>query len=158
MSAQEYQAFIHNGAIPAKATGPPKKGPKYHNVKVYVYADGFICNEKVSNHGQLLRKYDSVKEYDRSNQLRLLERAGKIQNLQEQVPIEVSPAFVDNKGRTHKAIVYKADFTYIEDGLEIVEDVKGYDKKTEKYRCTEAFKIKWKLMQANYPTKTFRLF
>jgi len=163
MSIKEYQSFIKHSAIPSKKTGPPiKKAPKYHNIKVFVYADGFVlyasCKQKVSGHGALLRKYDSVKEYNRSNELRLLERVHKIDALQEQVPFEISPAFVDNTGKKHLAVIYRADFTYIENGQEIVEDVKAKDQKTGKYLCTEAFKLKWKIMQAQYPQKIFRLF
>lgn len=163
MSAQEYQAYVAHNAIPSKKTGPPgKKAPKYHNVKVFVYADGFVlyanCKLQSAAHGELIRKYDSIKEYRRSNELRLLERAHKIESLQEQVPLEVNPEFVDSSGKKHRAVIYRADFTYVENGREVVEDVKGKDKRTGKYLCTEAFKLKWKILQSNYPEKTFRLY
>ena len=82
MSAQEYQKFIRQRSGLPSATGPPSaKKPKYHNVKIYIYEDGFVANQKVTGHGKLLRKYDSTKEYRRSEELRLLERAHKISAL-----------------------------------------------------------------------------
>ena len=104
MSAQEYQKFIRQRSGLPSATGPPSaKKPKYHNVKIYIYEDGFVANQKVTGHGKLLRKYDSTKEYRRSEELRLLERAHKISALSEQVPIEISPPFTDSNGKKHSA-------------------------------------------------------
>lgn len=159
MTAQEYQNFIHQRSGHPSATGPPNaKKPKYHNVKVYIYEDGFIANQKVAGHGKLLRKYDSTKEYRRSEELRLLERAHKISALSEQVPIEISPPFTDSDGKRHSAVTYRADFSYVENGCVVIEDVKGQDKNTGKYLCTEAFKLKWKLLQSKYPDTIFRLY
>ena len=68
MTAQEYQKFIHQGDGLPSATGPPStKKSKYRNVKVYIYEDGFIANRKISGHGKLLRKYDSIKEHCRQS-------------------------------------------------------------------------------------------
>ena len=159
MTAQEYQKFIHQGDGLPSATGPPStKKSKYRNVKVYNYEDGFIANRKISGHGKLLRKYDSIKEHCRSEELHFLERAHKISGLREQVPIEISPPFIDNDGKKHSAVVYRADFSYVENGRVVIEDVKGQDRKTGKYRCTEAFKLKWKLLQSKYPDMVFRLY
>lgn len=46
----------------------------------------------------------------------------------------------------------------MEDGVRVIEDVKAFDKKTQKFRTTETFNIKWKLLQAKYPNYKFRLF
>ena len=47
---------------------------------------------------------------------------------------------------------------YERDGETIVEDVKGQDKKTGKLQMTEAFRLKWKLLQAKYPQYKFELY
>ena len=77
--------------------------------------------------------FDSVKEFHRWGCLRLLERAGKIKNLQRQVKIELIP-----KQDGERACTYIADFVYEEDGKLVAEDVKGY--------MTEVFRLKKKLM------------
>ena len=79
------------------------------------------------------QKFDSVKEYHRWGCLRLLERAGAIKDLKRQVKYELIP-----KQSGERACNYIADFTYIENGELVVEDVKGVR--------TDAYKIKKKLM------------
>ncbi len=75
--------------------------------------------------------FDSVKEYRRWIDLSLLERAGKITNLQCQVPFELIPSQrVDGKV-VERACKYVADFVYEKDGQKIVEDTKGF--KTKDY-------------------------
>ena len=161
LSVQEYNklfagAKTGNAKIPIVAE---KKTPKHHNVKVYVYADGMVSEHKdLPNHGKVVKKYDSKKEYARAGELALLQRAGKIANLQEQVPFLIADAFTDKGGKKHLAVVYRADFTYTENGKEIVEDVKGQEKKTGKHLTTETFRLKWKLLTAKYPDKVFRLY
>ena len=133
-----------NEVVMSKET---KKKPKYRNVKVYVYEDGYVSHEPVQNHGGLADRFDSIKEYNRYRELVLLEKAGIISNLQKQVPMVIQ-----------EAIIYKADFIYIKDGEEVVEDVKGYDMKKQKFICTRAFMQKWKMLKALYPNKKFRLY
>ena len=79
------------------------------------------------------QEFDSVKEYHRWGSLRLLERAGAISNLKRQVKYELIPKQVGER-----ACNYIADFTYMEDGKLVVEDVKGMK--------TDAYRIKKKLM------------
>jgi hypothetical protein len=86
--------------------------------------------EKVELEGM---KFDSRKEAKRYTDLRLMEKAGDIANLKRQVPYELVVAFT-------LIATYKADFVYLKDGKEVVEDVKGYK--------TEIYKIKKKLMKA----------
>ena len=116
-----------------------KKKPKYRNVKVYVYEDGYVSHEPVQNHGGLADRFDSIKEYNRYRELVLLEKAGIISNLQKQVPMVIQEAFIDNDGKKQRAIIYKADFIYIKDGEEVVEDVKGYDMKKTKIYMYKSF-------------------
>lgn len=79
------------------------------------------------------QKFDSVKEYHRWGCLRLLERAGAIKNLKRQVKFELIPRI-----GSERACNYIADFTYMENGELVVEDVKGVK--------TDVYKIKKKLM------------
>ena len=65
--------------------------------------------------------YDSRAEAKRAAELKLMLRAGQISNLLEQTPFELIPK--DGKDR---AVIYKADFTYVlPSGELVVEDVKG---------------------------------
>ena len=153
MTAAEYQAYMVNES--------QKKGPKHRNRIVYVFEDGFFGNykEDVKTHGRIVGKYDSEKEFVRWGQLRLMERAGEITGLRKQVPFLLHEEFRSRDGVLHKAVYYKADFVYIEkSGEEVVEDVKALDNTTGKFLTTETFRLKWKLLMANYPDKVFRLF
>lgn len=150
MSAKEYQAMLKKQS---------KSSPKYHNKYVYIYEDGLVCNDKdLVGHGKVLERVDSIKEYNRGKELELLAKAGLIQNLQKQVSLVIQDAFVDKYGKKHRATVYQADFMYEQDGAIIVEDVKGIDQKTGKIRTTEAFRLKWKLLQSKYPEYEFRIY
>ncbi len=97
--------------------------------------------------------FDSKKEYLRWCELRLLERAGQIADLQRQVKYELIPAQYEEFERystktgnrlknglrcVEKECSYIADFVYQQDGKTVVEDTKGVK--------TEAYIIKRKLM------------
>lgn len=93
--------------------------------------------------------YDSKKEAHRANELHLLQKAGLIKDLREQVVYVLAPAVVIN-GRKRPPLRYFADFVYVEvepiaggeiKYTQIVEDVKGGI-------LTEGFKIKRHLMMA----------
>ena len=78
--------------------------------------------------------FDSKAEFIRWCELRILERAGKISNLQRQVKYELIP-----KQKGERACTYLADFVYKDsDGNTVVEDTKGVR--------TDAYRIKRKLM------------
>ena len=117
MTAAEYKAYLSNEKI-----------PKYRNKKIYVYKDGFVSESKCGGHGEC-EVFDSQKEYTRFKQLQLLKSSGAVSTLSRQVPFVILEAFTSGDGIRHKAIVYYADFTYEENGREIVEDVKGVDRK-----------------------------
>jgi hypothetical protein len=98
-------------------------------------------SKKVTRDGMT---FDSVKEYKRYCELRLLEKAGAISNLQRQVEFELIPAQREpdtvgvrggiKRGKViEKAVKYVADFVYTEDGRMIVEDVKSPATKTRDY-------------------------
>ena len=89
-------------------------------------------------------KFDSVKERNRYIQLKMLEKAGEIKDLELQKTFILQPGFKKN-GTTYRAITYKADFVYLDlkTNKNIVEDTKGFK--------TEVYKIKKKLFEYNYP-------
>ena len=77
--------------------------------------------------------YDSRKEHRRANELRLMQRAGLISNLREQVSYELIPTQRGADGKVlERACDYIADFVYTDkDGKTVVEDTKGV--KTKEY-------------------------
>ena len=107
---------------------------KYHNTKV-IY-DGI--------------KFDSKKERNKYIELKQLEKAGIIKEL------ELQPKFllldtIHYKGKTYPKTYYKADFKYkTKDGVEIIEDVKS--KITSK---DKTYRLKIKMLLAKYPDIDF---
>lgn len=98
-------------------------------------------------------EFDSKREYQRWQELKLLERAGAIHDLMRQVSFELIPAqyerFEKYSKKTGKRMkdgircleqscVYIADFVYWENDTMVVEDAKGHR--------TEGYIIKRKLM------------
>lgn len=71
--------------------------------------------------------YASKKEARRAAELKLLERAGEITNLHEQVKFGLLPKQTRSDGSMERKVEYIADFTYEDTvtGKCIVEDVKG---------------------------------
>ena len=92
------------------------------------------------------RTFDSRKEAQRFAELKLLEKAGEIFDLECQVEFElIPPQKYTDKGRwkTMRGVKYVADFCYMDKGgNQIVEDVKGFR--------TDAYRIKRKLMLERY--------
>ena len=88
-------------------------------------------------------KFDSRKEGNRYEELKILEQAGLIKELELQKVFELQPSFKKN-GKTYRKITYKADFYYYDNHLQryVVEDVKGFK--------TEVYKIKKKLFEYVY--------
>ena len=100
------------------------KQPKYGNHKVVV--DG----EKVA---------DSKHEYSRLCELKVLQRAGEIKDLQLQVKYQLIPS-QKICGKTERGVSYIADFVYwTKDNQLICEDAKGHR--------TDAYIIKRKMMK-----------
>ena len=107
-------------------------------------------------------EFDSAKEARRYCELKLMERAGQIEDLQLQKEFELIPAqyetferygkkgqrLKDGKRCIEKSCVYKADFVYMQNGQQVVEDTKGYrDPASAAYA---KFVIKRKLMLERY--------
>nr|DAH32133.1 MAG TPA: Endonuclease [Caudoviricetes sp.] len=110
---------------------------KYHNTKTV--ADGI--------------KFDSRLEAKRYGQLKMMERAGVIRDLELQPEYELIPSFMKNS-KTWRRTVYKADFRYIlaEGDRIIIEDVKG-----STAVITDVFRLKQKLFEYKYPEYTISI-
>lgn len=120
------QGQADGGAVGIGHAGAPARKPsKYGNERVTVGAESF----------------DSKREMERYHHLLILQRAGRIQQLQRQVVFILSPAVVIG-GRKRPPLKYVADFTYVEEGATVktVEDVKGV--------ITKEYRIKRHLMAA----------
>ena len=96
-------------------------------------------------HAQKSGGYASRKEHRRANELRLLQRAGLISNLREQVSYELIPAQYEQQDVKKKILLerpcrYIADFVYTDKatGQTVIEDTKGVR--------TKEYIIKRKLM------------
>lgn len=76
-------------------------------------------------------EFDSKKEAKRFRELCLLEKAGKITELERQVKFELIPSQRIDGKVVERACTYVADFVYKQDGRQIVEDTKGF--KTKDY-------------------------
>lgn len=92
-------------------------------------------NRKTARHGI---PFDSKHEADRYDELRLLLKAGKIQDLKLQQTYKLVEAQRTPTGAAVRAVTYIADFVYTRDGKTIVEDAKGFR--------TKDYIIKKKLM------------
>lgn len=98
---------------------------KYHAKKTCV--DGIV--------------FDSKREADRYLVLKSMEENGDIEDLRRQVRYELIPTF-DVDGKHCRPVFYVADFVYVEDGKEVVEDVKGMR--------TDVYRLKSKLFARRY--------
>lgn len=80
-------------------------------------------------HAQRVGSNASTKEYYRARQLELLERAGAISDLRQQVPFKLLPTQRDAHGNIiERCVRYIADFVYVDNatGRTVVEDTKGF--------------------------------
>ena len=87
-------------------------------------------------------RFDSKREANRWAELRLLERAGKIEKLKRQVKYLLIPSQYRDGKCIEREASYIADFVYVKDGHLVVEDCKGFR--------TPEYKIKRKLMLQLY--------
>ena len=84
-------------------------------------------------------KHDSIKEARRCDELNLIEKAGDIKWLKQQPVFTLQTKF-KYRGKTIRAITYRADFSYFDPESKkfTVEDVKGVR--------TELYKVKRKIL------------
>lgn len=96
------------------------------------YSKPSICNQ--------MHKHASKKEAQRCDELTILERQGIITLLKQQ-PIFTLQQKFKLRGKSIKAITYRADFSYFDNEKKkfCVEDVKGFK--------TADYKIKAKILQ-----------
>jgi len=92
--------------------------------------------------------FHSKGEARRYGELKMLERAGEISDLELQPEFVLLDGFVRD-GKRIQAIKYRADFKYVEDDIVVIEDFKGKE--------TAEFKIKRKLFLNRYPEYEFRV-
>lgn len=93
--------------------------------------------------------FDSAREAKRYMELRLMEAAGEIRNLELQPEFVLQPKMrVD--GEVLRAIVYRGDFSYYScaTGKRILEDSKGFR--------TAVYLMKRKMLLAKFPGIDFR--
>lgn len=110
----------------SSVAGKSKKKSKYLNKKVII--DSIVI--------------DSTKEAKRWFDLQILQKAGIIQQLQRQVAFKLVDAVI-LKGRKKPALRYYADFVYIDNEKQIIEDVKSAIT-----RKNPVYRIKLHLMKA----------
>jgi hypothetical protein len=83
-------------------------------------------------------RFDSKAEARRYAELKIMEKAGVISDLQRQVPFKLIPRLVRHSGGFERECTYIADFVYLRDGTKFCEDVKG--------AITPEYRLKRKLM------------
>lgn len=131
---------------------------KYLNKKLYEYENGVVSESKNEEKcGKIIYTFDSVKEYERWKELQILQVGGEITDLERQIALLIQPAFA-YRGTKIRKIEYVADFIYKKSDEIVVEDVKPFDKKKQKYRLTKDFSLKWKLLKYRYPQYIFKIF
>lgn len=98
-------------------------------------------NKKVTTNGII---FDSVREYKRYKELKLLERANIIKELELQKKFILQSSYINAEGKRVREISYIADFYYydIPKNKYIVEDTKGFR--------TEIYKLKKKMFEYKY--------
>ena len=86
--------------------------------------------------------FDSRREAERWQELKILERSGRICGLRRQVPYTLIPSQKIGGKVIERPCKYVADFVYEKDGQTVVEDVKG----CKRGAAYAVFAIKRKLM------------
>lgn len=94
--------------------------------------------------------FDSLRESRRYSELRILERAGKIADLEPHPKFDLF-AFTDRGLGFVKIGTFTPDSQYIEDGQRVVEDVKSAPTAKQ-----ADYRLRVKVFRANYPHIEFR--
>jgi hypothetical protein len=107
---------------------------KYHNR--YVVDDGI--------------RFDSLMEHRRYQELKLLIKAGVIMDLHVHPKFMLQEKYFSHSQRKNiQAITYTGDFSYLENGKIVVEDVKGIK--------TAVFNLKRRIFEYYFPNILFRV-
>jgi len=127
----ENKGYKVEGNKLVKGVSEKKKPSKYRNIKVQ--------DEE--------RKFDSKKELAYAKELDLLVASGEVEWYERQLPFPI-------KINEQKITTYILDFqvAYANGTMEYV-DVKGFDKRKQKFITTPVFKLKKKLVEAVYGIK-----
>ena len=98
-------------------------------------------------------KFDSKKEAIHYTELKWLERAGLIKELELQKKFELQPKYINNNGEHIRAITYVCDFYYYDNEKQkyIVEDVKSLATQKDK-----TYILKKKIFQYKYSNLLFK--
>lgn len=83
--------------------------------------------------------FDSMAEAKRYSELKTYENSGAISKLELQKVFHLAESCVIN-GRKKPPLKYKADFVYMQNGKQVVEDKKGF--------LTQVYKMKRHLMKS----------
>lgn len=105
---------------------------KYHAIKTQI--DGYT--------------FDSKREAARYGELKLLEQAGEISDLQIHPRYQIVPGYLIGEEWV-RPVFYEGDFSYTENGQAVCEDVKGVQ--------TAVFKLKSKLFRKEHPEIELRI-
>ena len=84
--------------------------------------------------------FDSKRESNRWGELKMLERGGVISELTRQVTLYLNGMHGPILTPTGRKMRYVADFTYVENGVLIIEDTKGF--------ATDVYKLKKAILAA----------
>lgn len=76
-------------------------------------------------------EFDSELECKRYEYLLEKQKQGLISDLNHHLKIQLLPTFINSNGDTIPPITYNVDLTYIENGVHVYEDVKGYSLQTD---------------------------
>ena len=133
LTHDEARTLLENAGapIPEWLESPKQRLAKFGNVKKCI--DGIT--------------FDSALEADAYQIIKQWERAGIITELKLQPEFTLQESFKDQFGKTHRAIKYRADFSFRRVGelLRTVVDAKGI--------LTKEFRTKEKLFRERYPHK-----
>lgn len=99
-------------------------------------------------------KHDSKKEAARCDELHDLWAAGQIGNLVNQPQFWFCINGQQVKHENGRRVGYRPDFSYSQDGTEVVEDVKP----TSKFAMSKDYPLRKAIFKALYPSITFREF
>lgn len=119
----------------AAAESKPKKRNKYNARKVTI--DGI--------------KFDSQAEGRDYLRLRARQDAGEISELTCHPRFCIIDGYTTKAGKKVRAAYYTADFSFIENGIRVVVEIKG-----GKATITEAYRLRVKLFQQRYKDIEFR--
>lgn len=104
-------------------------------------------NQKVVDDGIT---FDSKMEHRRYVQLKMMQKSGVIADLHVHPTFKLQPGYYSNSQQKKiLPITYTADYSYLEDGKVVVEDVKGFK--------TAAFNLKRRMLEYLYPSILFKV-